>query len=277
MGLNVGLLLLLAGAFFAVVLILNAVIQTIRKQTRIGFWQTLLTFLVVLLPVLALVGNRLSETPLQLVATVALGLAALVVVPNLILLLFELRRPERLKQSRGVMGIGAGVLVALSTLTVPLSADVAFTAAQPTPTPALVAAGVNVENTAEVGEPTHPSTATRTPTPTWTPTITPTRKPRPTITPVATRFQFVTRTPMPTATLPNPCLALADYNVNLRVAPEENAEVLATIPFNNTITLYGRNADSSWWYGEYEGKTGWVKGEFISPSSSCANLPERVS
>jgi uncharacterized protein YraI len=78
---------------------------------------------------------------------------------------------------------------------------------------------------------------------------------------------------MPTATLPNPCLALADYNVNLRAAPEGDANVLATIPYNNTITLYGRSADSSWWYGEYEGKTGWVKGEFVSPSSSCGSLP----
>lgn len=270
-----GLLLLLASAFFGLIFILNAVIQTIRKQTRVGFFQTLLTFLVVLLPVLALVGNQLSETPAQVISTAALGVAGLLIVPSLILMLFDLRRPERLKQSRGVMGIGAGLLLVIATFSVPLSAEVALNAQQSTPTP-LVAAGA--ENTAEGGASSAvTASVSRTPTPTFTPTITPTRKPRPTITSVATRFQFVTRTPFPTATLPNPCLALANYNVNLRAKPEADADVLATIPYNNTVTLFGRNADSSWWYGEYEGKSGWVKGEFISPSSSCADLPERAT
>lgn len=263
------LLLLLAGAFFGLVFVFNAVVQTIRKQMRIGFFQTLLMFLVVMLPVLALIGNRLSENPAQIISTGALALAALLIALSLILMLFELRRPDRLKQSRGVMGIGAGLLLILATFSVPLTAEVAFTAAQPTPTSRVVAAGSNAENTAE-------ATATRTPTPTFTPTITPTRRPRPTITPVATRFQFVTRTPLPTATLPNPCMALANYNVNLRAKPEADADVLATIPYNNTITLFGRNVDSSWWYGEYDGQVGWVKGEFISPSTSCGNLPERA-
>jgi uncharacterized protein YraI len=85
----------------------------------------------------------------------------------------------------------------------------------------------------------------------------------------------VTRTPQPTPTLPNPCLALANYNVNLRAKPETDAEVLATIPYNSTVTLYGRNDDSSWWYGEYEGKAGWVKGEFIAVSDACNDLPEK--
>jgi hypothetical protein len=91
----------------------------------------------------------------------------------------------------------------------------------------------------------------------------------------ATRYQFVTRTPLPTSTLPSPCLALANFNLNLRAQPEADAEVLATIPFNNTITLFGRSADSIWWYGEYEGNAGWVKGEFLALSTSCNVLPER--
>jgi uncharacterized protein YraI len=90
-----------------------------------------------------------------------------------------------------------------------------------------------------------------------------------------TRYQFVTRTPLPTATLPDPCLALANFNLNLRSLPEADAEVLATIPFNNTITLFGRSSDSDWWFGEYEGTSGWVKGEFLSLSTSCNTLPER--
>jgi hypothetical protein len=272
-------LLLLAGAFFAIVFVINAVVQAIRKQTRIGFFQTLLAFLTVLLPVLAMIQNQLSDDPMPLLTRAALGLAAFMIVLSGIVTFVELRRPERLKQSRGVLGLGTGILIALSSFTVPLTAEYASKPAQPTGTPVVVAARSTVETTADASgsgdSATLAPTATQTPTPTLTASITPTRRPRPTITPAATRFQFVTRTPLPTATLPNPCLALANYNVNLRVLAETDAEVLATIPYNSTITLYGRNADSSWWYGEYEGKAGWVKGEFISLSSSCADLPER--
>lgn len=265
-----------AGGIFALFYIINAIIQIVRQKTRIGFVQTWLAFLVVLLPVLGLVNNTLSETPIPLGRTLTLGTAAVLIVLSLILMLVELRRPERLKQSRGLLGIGAGVLVAISTFSVPAIADYAFAAVQPTPTPLLVAAG-GAETTFEPGAEAATSTPSRTPTPTATATSTPTRRPTAVATATPTRYQFVTRTPLPTATLPNPCLALANFNLNLRAQPEVDAEVLATIPFNTTITLFGRSSDSSWWYGEYEGNAGWVKGEFLALSSSCDALPERAA
>ena len=57
------LLLVAAGGVFALFYIINAIIQLVRQKTRIGFVQTWLAFLVVLLPVLGLVNNTLSEEP----------------------------------------------------------------------------------------------------------------------------------------------------------------------------------------------------------------------
>jgi hypothetical protein len=265
-----------AGGIFALLYIVNAIIQIIRQKTRIGFVQTWLAFLVVGLPLAGLVSNRLSDNPIPLERTLALGIAVGLIVLSLILLLMELRRPERLKQSRGLLGIGAGVLIAVATFSVPAIADYAFAAVQPTSTPLIIVSG-SAEITSEPGADPVTSTPSRTPTPTATVTSSPTRRPTAVATVTPTRYQFVTRTPLPTATLPSPCLALANFNLNLRAQPEADAEVLATIPFNNTITLFGRSADSIWWYGEYEGDAGWVKGEFLALSTSCDALPERAA
>ena len=262
-----GLLFLAAGAVFALLFIINAVIQTVRRRARLGFVQTWLAFLVVLLPLLALISNRLSDNPLTIERTLALAIAAGLIVLSLLVMLLELRREERLKGSRGLLGIGAGVLIAVSTVSVPIIAEYA----QPTPTPLVVVGGSAADATEEARAERASATPSRTPTPTSTPPRRPTAVP----TSTATRYQFVTRTPPPTPTLPNPCLALANYNVNLRALPEAEAEVLATIPFNHTVTLFGRSADSVWWYGNYDGEAGWVKGEFLTLSASCDTLPER--
>src|SRR5690606_9315367 len=64
--------------------------------------------------------------------------------------------------------------------------------------------------------PTEPFTPTPTVTATPTLTVTPSRTPRPTNSPTPTRERFVTRTPSPTPTLPDPCLATVDFNLNMR-------------------------------------------------------------
>jgi uncharacterized protein YraI len=66
-----------------------------------------------------------------------------------------------------------------------------------------------------------------------------------------------------------------DYNLNLRAEPNFESAVLLVIPFDSTITLFGRSADSTWWLTEYENQAGWVSGEFIRLSDSCAELPVR--
>lgn len=123
-----------------------------------------------------------------------------------------------------------------------------------------------------------PETATPTATPTITPSYTPTvtRTPVPTFSATPTRERFVTVTPTATATLPNPCLGTALFNVNMRSLPNlEDSEVVITIPFEALITIYAPNEERTWWYGRYEGEDGWISGEYIRLNAACDDLPPR--
>jgi hypothetical protein len=126
-------------------------------------------------------------------------------------------------------------------------------------------------------EDTRPTaTPSLTPTATLTPTPTITRTPLPTLSPTPTRERFVTATALPTATLPNPCLATADFNVNMRDFPSTTeSAILQNIPFGENLAVYAPNDDQTWWYGEYNGIAGWVSDEFISVTRACLSLPAR--
>ena len=77
-------------------------------------------------------------------------------------------------------------------------------------------------------------------------------------------------------------LALAqppELDLRLRAAPDRDAETLATIPFNTNVELYGQGeisaGDSRWWYTVYEGREGWLDGQYLLVGSACESLPER--
>mgnify|MGYP001062214606 CR=1 FL=1 len=264
---------------------LNNLIKTIAGREKVGFIDLLLTFLTTVLLVLALVFNRLEvEGPLGLTGSAVLIVAGVLAATGVIVALLELRRPQRLRGSRGVLMLWSGLLAALSVFTVPVMARNLLV------TPTLIAvAGGTSEGTAEATADALPRReteaateavgatatlqATGTPTSTRTPTATRTPRPTATATPTRERFRFDTPTPEPTPTLPNPCIGLVLYNLRLRVEPDHEAETLLTIPYDTTITIYGRNADSSWWYVIYDDQTGWVDGEFMEVSSSCADVP----
>ena len=67
-----------------------------------------------------------------------------------------------------------------------------------------------------------------------------------------------------------------DFNLNLRTEPDADAsEVVAVIPFDSIITVFGTNDDRTWWFARYEDQVGWVDGEFISRTAACDDLPVR--
>lgn len=253
------LLLLAAGGIFGLLFALNTLLQTIRRTPTIRFWHMLVAFLAALLPLAALVVSIINAEDTPLAARVTLLLAALLGAVGLLTALLELRRPERLKGSRGVLSLGVAALLGLATLTVPASAESLLMTPTPFRLPTVT--------------PTPPVTATTTPSAAPTATPTATRRPRPTATP--TRPAFATRTPSPTPTQPTPCTAIVNYNLNLRAAPSREAPILLTIPYNTAAAILGRNADSSWWFAVYEGKQGWLDGEFLTLDSGCAALPAR--
>ncbi len=269
-----GLLFIAVGALFGLLYLLIALLNAFRQEAKITFWDILLIFLAALLPLIGQIvagwdGPIESLLPLA-VQAVGVGLLAAGLLVGLIELI---RHRERLKGSRGVLAAGAGLLLLGASFLVPLAAEQLVTAALATPTPIQVSALLSAPPTTD--GPTATPSLTPTVTLTETPTIT--RTPRPTATATATRYQFVTRTPQPTQTLPTPCLALTKFNVNLRAAPSLDAELVLTIPFDNTVSLFGRTEDSAWWYGEYEGQAGWISGEFLTLTASCDRLPERES
>lgn len=379
-------ILLIAGAFFALLFMLNNFLQTLRGKAELRFWGTVLAFLTTVIGVLALVYNSTAPISNPMIQTGVIGIAVLVIVTGLLLLIFELRRkPRNLVQSRGILGMGMGLLLVLSTVTVPLMS--AFFAV-PLEGTAVAASGqvdetalnaqqhiraytnliesASVETGADAGDllleltgdstlstavakrsgdadavllnalgttraevealiadgsiprlqgtlllanletdlrdkfntriasdqietlapiilatntptptPTEPFTPTPTYTPTATMTVTPSRTPRPTDTPTPQRDRFVTRTPSPSPTLPNPCLATVDFNLNVRSAPNAEAEVLTVIPFGTAVPLFASNADQTWWYVNYENQAGWIDGQYITRTAACDNLPVR--
>ncbi len=263
-----GLLLVLAGALFALLFVLIAIMRTLRQSAKITFIELLLAFLAALLPLAGVIEGSMRDTPAPLPLQTGMIMGVVLVVAGILIALLELRREQKLKQSRGIFSIGIGVLVMVATFTVPFTSRQILLPALATVTPINVAA---IQST-----PTHEGatyTATAIPSATYTATATITRTPRPTGTATATLYVFVTSTALPTATLPSPCLALTKFNVNLRAKPEADATVEATIPFDNTISLYGHSEDLIWWYGEYQGKQGWLKAEFLTLTASCDALP----
>lgn len=382
------LLLLAAGGLFALLFVVNNILQILRGKQELKWWGTAFAFLAAIITLVALIQNQMLDNPDPAVSQGAAGIAVLIIVTGLLILIPESRREERnLVQSRGILGIGTGILLILATFTVPfISAFLAVPLDSPVDvaanaqntaanveedqdtraylnliesissttgietadllvdltgdtaladliadndgdvtavlesalnaTRADVEAGIaagtiprldgtllltNLEadlraklnsriesNQMETLAPiilatsTHTPTATEpfTPTPTFTitPSRTPTltRTPRPTESPTPARQLFSTRTPTLTPTLPDPCLATVDFNLNLRSEPDvETSEVLAVIPFDTAVPVFAANDDRTWWYVRYDDQAGWVDGEFISRTAACDDLPVR--
>lgn len=407
------IILIAIGIASAVLYLLITLVRTIRRAEKISFWETLLVYLAVLSPLSGVVLASMNGVPDSLISFVALVFGAAFAIIGLIFALAELRRPQRFKQSRGLLALGAGVLLSISSvavpaasayLSVPISEGTAV-AQDSAPENASTTAdldeaqrqrfqtlfanlfsiisdetgldidgilssldegktvaqlitdnGGNVENVvdrltlllveeiqgaARRGEITrmqaasgilfaesgvriavnndirtlqqigsrNPGDATFTPMPegesfftfltttpmpqqvaqqatstpsppptnTVIPTLTPsaTRTPQPTPTATNTRVLYASPTPTLTPTLPNPCVALMSYNVNMRAEPSLDAELVVTIPFETAISVYGRSEDGEWWFAEYEGDAGWVKDEFVRVTSACESLPVR--
>jgi uncharacterized protein YgiM (DUF1202 family) len=131
--------LLIFGAFFALVFLLNGLVRALRRNARIVFGDVLLAFLAGLVPLAALIMNNMEIGSIGRVEYFVMATAALLIAGGLIIALLELRRPERLRSSRGVLGGGVGVLLLVMAIATPLLSNQitlpAQVAAIPSPTP----------------------------------------------------------------------------------------------------------------------------------------------
>ncbi|MBZ0301049.1 MAG: hypothetical protein K8J31_14975, partial [Anaerolineae bacterium] len=115
------LVLLIVGGIFALLFILNNGLQILRRQIQLRFWGTLLAFLTTIVTLVALVQSLSAPVSNPMIQTGVVSIALGVIVTGLIFLVLEIvRKPRDLVQSRGILGIGVGLLLLLSTITVPL-------------------------------------------------------------------------------------------------------------------------------------------------------------
>lgn len=113
--------LLAVGALFVILSGLNSLLKTIFRRTTVGFVDLLLVFAATLILVAVLIVANMEETPDTRIGVFVLYAAAGMALSHLFVSVLEVFRPERLKASRGLLGIFGGLLIGLSTLTVPFS------------------------------------------------------------------------------------------------------------------------------------------------------------
>jgi hypothetical protein len=122
------MLLIAMGALFALLFIVNSILRAAQGREKVSFSETLLAFLALILPLLALVNNNASEQPLLLVNTAAIGIAVAVIVAGIVTLLVEQRKPGRkLNQRRSLLGLGVGALLIVATFIVPMASQLITT------------------------------------------------------------------------------------------------------------------------------------------------------
>lgn len=80
-------------------------------------------------------------------------------------------------------------------------------------------------------------------------------------------------TPVPSAVEASAtCTIVVVYNLNLRDKPSpEGSTILLSIPYGTTVTSSGHTSDN-WYQVTYEGQSGWVSGEYVSPQAACSQL-----
>ena len=288
------ILLVAMGAVFSLLFVLNSLLRAAQGREKVSFLETLLAFLALVFPVLALVNNTASAQPLSMVNMAAIGIGLVLVVISLITFFVERRKSGRpLSQRRGVFGIGLGILLIVATFIVPIASKLPSAAANRNAAANVPASASNVNIIAEVASPT--VVKTEEVTPTNTPDVkllelsaTPTRFPSPM--PTATNTPFV----IATATLGTPadenqatgqsaaaqitgCTAVVRQNVNLRSGPGKDFQLLVTIPFSSTLDVSAKNKAGDWWYVKYDSQSGWVSGDYVNVPATCGKLPTKSS
>jgi hypothetical protein len=124
-------LLIAAGVLFAALFALNNLLKTIFRRNKIGFLDLLLAFMTTLVLLAGLIGAQLRTDLDTRVTWVALAAGGGLLVFSLLITLLEVFRAQRLRGSRGILGLYSGLLVMVAFFAVPLTAAYLV---EPTPT-----------------------------------------------------------------------------------------------------------------------------------------------
>lgn len=113
--------LIYVGAGFAGLYALIAIFKTLRRAGNVSFWDVALIFIAALTVLTALVMSGMDGLPDESVGIAALITGGVLAAFGLVLMIAEAFRPQRLKQSRGVLSLGTGIMLALLSFAVPLA------------------------------------------------------------------------------------------------------------------------------------------------------------
>ncbi|MCC6616098.1 MAG: SH3 domain-containing protein [Anaerolineae bacterium] len=109
-----------AGVLMPLPYIVYAVIQTVRGKLRITGFGTLLAYVAVLIPLIIIAIQTVNDAEPAILTMAAVASGAVVALFSLILLIRDLRRPDRsLNHSYSILGLGVGLLVIAGTLLTP--------------------------------------------------------------------------------------------------------------------------------------------------------------
>lgn len=258
------LLLLTSSAIVFVSFMLTGIVQSLRSKVKVGFLSTFLAFCATTLAVLGITLNETLETPIPLVLPVLIA-SAVVLVVSLILVALDRRQENYVpRYSRGLLGVGAAIVVAILGLLTPVLSNIFSSDLAPTPDFEAIAA--QSTTVPEDVTPTNPNT-TPTETEVASPTVTRTPSPEPSVTATRRGFEVPSETPTPTVSFV--CEATVGANLNLRPSPSTDTEVIGIIPFEARVPLFAVTDNAEWWQTEFEDEIGWVSAEFLVLDDDC--------
>lgn len=104
-------LLLIVSIICATLYGLSGLIRAFRKQRTITFIDLMLVFMMALFPLVAVVNDNREDTQFSTIEIISTTIAIGIIIGGVVIALIELSRPQRLKQSRGMLGMGTGVLM----------------------------------------------------------------------------------------------------------------------------------------------------------------------
>lgn len=296
--------LLMVGGGAALLFVIYSVGQMLRGRFQINFLSTLLAFAAALAPMTALIMNRLRDQPNEQIELSAIGIALVVLVGSALVFLVEHRRAAadekidvEVSQSRGVLGVGIGTLLLISTLVTPLLTGMvappatmvdmaALASATPEPT-GVIAATEEAEATSE------PVARAATPSPQPTTALTRETRPVPQLPTVPPELLVLPASALTTevettveaeatadaveaaergeAAREAVCTGEVTNNLNMRGGPSMDASILLTIPYESVVPIYGQSTGGFWLAVEYDATEGWVSSQYIN--RVCDDLP----
>lgn len=111
-----GLVFFIVGAIFALLLMINNVVRTVLRQKRIRWVETFLLFLTFGTLLAGLLIDNMTEARFDLQEQLTLLIVLPLLISHLGITILELIRPQRLRQSRGLVTVGSAVMLLLATL-----------------------------------------------------------------------------------------------------------------------------------------------------------------